>query len=188
MKRLREPRPDSRLVALLPHPTVNGFKSAWALSLVLGACLAAVVAPQGAWSAMLAMGCLVAPVAWALLVSQSRSLWLDSERRLIVVRWRSALLAQCQAELPLERFSHVASYHLFREWPRVVVTLVERSGDRELVVAALPGEFRRRGFWSSPRVVEGRAAKRLRTVLSARLGIPDGGYKGVRPRLMPSES
>lgn len=90
-------------------------------------------------------------------------------------------------KLSLDRFSHVVSYHPFREKPTIVVALVERTGDRELVVDSFSPEHGRRGFWRSSTLLEGEAAKQFRARLALETGLPDGGYRGVCAALPPSE-
>lgn len=156
--------------------------------MVAAACIAALAPSIGIGAALLCMACLLVPVAWIALLGRSRTILVDPERRMLVVRWRSALFRRRQAELPLERFAHVVSYHPFATPPAIVVALVERTGDRELVVAGFSAAYRGRSFWSLPRPVEGQEARQLRTTLAARLGLADGGYRGMSPRLRPSEA
>jgi hypothetical protein len=133
------------------------------------------------------MECLLLAVALIVWLAPTRALWLDAERRTVILRWRSRLFTRVPVELPLARFSHVVSYHPIRHPPRIFVTLVERTGDRELLVDGFGAEYRNRGFWSVPKLVEGASARQLRKRLCALTGLSDGGYRGSCSTLPPSE-
>lgn len=134
------------------------------------------------------MESLVLAVALIVWLAPTRALWLDTERRTVILRWRTPLFTRPPVELPLARFSHVVSYHPIRHPPRIFVALVERTGDRELLVDGFPAQYRNRGFWSLPTLVEGESARQLRGRLCALTGLSDGGYRGSCSTLPPSEA
>jgi hypothetical protein len=176
------------LIALRSDSTRKpNAKAGLILSAVAVAGLAVLAPSMGVRTAFLYMAGLLVPAVWIALVARSRSIFLDPTRRMIVVRWRSPIFGRRQAELPLERFSHVVSYHPYRSPPAIVVALVERSGDRELVVEGFSAQYKRRGFWSSLKLVEGDAAQQLRTTVSVKTGLPNVGYRGVCAGLSASE-
>lgn len=135
------------------------------------------------------LGSLLLFMAWVVLIARSHVILLDPARRMIVVQRRNALLMRRRKELSLERFSHVTSYHPFGSSPKIVVAMVEKSGDRELVVDQFPAYYKRGGFWSPLKIVEGEDARLLRTGVCRKTGLADGGYRGPRAcaRLAASE-
>lgn len=178
-------------MALLPlSPPPDRRRNLKAALILIGAAAAflAVLAPStGYRGALLFTGCLLVPTAWIALVARSRTVLFNSEHRTVTVRWRSAVFERRSAELSLERFACVVSYHPLGTPPAIRVALLERGAGRALVIAELPAKYQRRGFWSSLKLVEGDAAKQLRISLSIKVDIPDGGYKGTFPGLWASE-
>jgi membrane protein YdbS with pleckstrin-like domain len=176
------------LVALSLPPRQTDVRAAVVTVSVAAASFGLLFLSPGPRVAFVVTGCLVVFIAWVALVARSRMVVLDTERKKVIVRWRNALFARREAELPLGRFAYVVSYYQPGKMPRNCVTLVEGSLDRALQIAAFPAEYQGHGFGSAIDLVEVEAAKQLRASLSRRLGIPDGGYKGVHfPLLRSSE-
>ncbi|MBE7368003.1 hypothetical protein [Ramlibacter pallidus] len=163
------------------------LRAALILAAVTVACFALLALDFGVHAALVVTAFLLAAGTWIVSIAQAREILFDSGRKTVTVRWRNAVLVRHQVELSLERFSHVASYHPFGRRPTIVVALVERAGDRELVVDAFSAQYEGRRFWSSLELVEGEAARRLRRDVSTTTGLPDGGYRGTAAALPPSE-
>ena len=120
---------------------------------------------------------------WVTLVWSRRTVTLDPERRKVVVSSRNYLFRAHQSEFSMERFGSVVSYYPMEERAPNCVSLMDRSGDRGILIGSFGAGWKSKSFWSRPTLVESEQARKLRSRVASCSTIADGGYVGVFPRV-----
>ncbi|MBX3586455.1 MAG: hypothetical protein KF796_07410 [Ramlibacter sp.] len=126
---------------------------------------------------------LYAVLGWLAFVWSRRTVTLDPEKGKVVVSSRSYLFKELQSEFPVQRFGSVVSYYPMGRNAPNCVSLMDRSGDRGILIGSFSAGWKSKSFWSWPTIVESEQAQKLRAHVSSCSRIGDGGYVGVFPRV-----
>lgn len=119
--------------------------------------------------------------AWTNLVGSKRSVEIDPDSKVVVIRKVSAFLRPRCIQYPLDRFGSVRSYLV--NGGRVVYNIVElvtKEGGRALMVGSFEPASKAKSFTSIPVDDESEQAAALRADIAAATKLKDSGFLGVQ--------